>query len=57
MIKGRLWTYLNLQKCISIGEDELQKKKKRKQKRMYVWWSLCTLYLHACQVRVTIGDL
>ena len=24
--------------------------------RMYFWWSLCTLYLHACQVRVTIGD-
>ena len=23
---------------------------------MYLWWSLCTLYLHACQVRVTIGD-
>ena len=24
--------------------------------RMYLWWSLCTLYLQACQVRVTIGD-
>ena len=23
---------------------------------MYLWWSLCTLYLLACQVRVTIGD-
>ena len=22
--------------------------------RMYLWWSLCTLYLHACQVRVTV---
>ena len=21
-----------------------------------LWWSLCTLYLHACQVRVTVGD-
>ena len=21
--------------------------------KMYLWWSLCTLYLHACQVRVT----
>ena len=21
-----------------------------------VWWSLWTLYLHACQVRVTVGD-
>ena len=24
--------------------------------RMYIWWSLCTLYLHTCQVRVTVGD-
>ena len=24
--------------------------------RMYLWWSLCALYLHACQVRVTVGD-
>ena len=24
--------------------------------RMYLWWSLCTLYLHACQVRVTVGE-
>ena len=24
--------------------------------RMYLWWSLCTLYLHACEVRVTVGD-
>ena len=23
---------------------------------MYLWWSLRTLYLHACQVRVTVGD-
>ena len=23
-------------------------------RRMYLWWSLCTLYLHACQVRVTV---
>ena len=23
--------------------------------RMCLWWSLCTLYLHACQVRVTVG--
>ena len=23
---------------------------------MYLWWSLYTLYLHACQVRVTLGD-
>ena len=24
-----------------------------KETRMYLWWSLCPLYLHACQVRVT----
>ena len=24
--------------------------------RMYFWWSLCPLYLHACQVRITVGD-
>ena len=24
--------------------------------KMYLWWSFCTLYLHACQVRVTVGD-
>ena len=23
---------------------------------MYLWWSLCTLYLHAFQVRVIVGD-
>ena len=26
------------------------------KRRTYLWWSLCTLYLHACQVRVTVGD-
>ena len=25
-------------------------------KRMYLWWGLCTSYLHACQMRVTVGD-
>ena len=24
--------------------------------RMDLWWSLCTLYLHAFQVKVTVGD-
>ena len=24
--------------------------------RMYLWWSLCTLCLHACQVKVIVGD-
>ena len=24
---------------------------------MYLWWSFCTLSLHTCQVRVTVGDL
>ena len=26
-----------------------------REKKVYLWWSLCTLYLHACQVRVTVG--
>ena len=26
------------------------------QQRMYLWWSLCTLHLHACHVRVTVGN-
>ena len=25
--------------------------------RMYLWWSLCTLYLLTCQVRTTVGKL
>ena len=25
-------------------------------KRMYLRWSLCTLHLHSCQLRVTVGD-
>ena len=24
-------------------------------KRIYLWWSWCTLYLHACQARGTVG--
>ena len=24
--------------------------------RTYLWWSLCALYLHACQMRVSVGD-
>ena len=23
---------------------------------MYLWWSLCPLYLHACQVSIAIGN-
>ena len=23
---------------------------------MYLWWSLCTLYLHACQVKRIVGN-
>ena len=25
--------------------------------RMYLWWNLCSLSLHVCQVGVTVGDL
>ena len=37
-------------------------KRKRKKEiplylqRTYLWWTLCTLYLLACQVRVTVSD-
>ena len=24
--------------------------------RMYLWWNVCTLYLLACQVSVTVGN-
>ena len=24
------------------------------RERMYLWWSLCTCYILACQVRVTV---
>ena len=27
-----------------------------KTTRLYLWWNLCTLFLLACQVRVTLGD-
>ena len=36
---------------LDISED-----KKEEEKRMYLRWNSCTLYLHACQVRVTVGD-
>ena len=31
-------------------------KKKFLKLKMYLWWCLCTLRLHACQVRVTMDD-
>ena len=40
-------------KCISGTKKKV---KKKKVKRMCRSWSLCTLYLHACQVRVIVGD-
>ena len=30
--------------------------KQNEAQKIYLWWSLCTLYLHACQVRVTVGN-
>ena len=36
----------NSTRCTSTPEVE----------RMFLWWSLCTLYLHVCQVRVIIDD-
>ena len=40
-----------------ISEDRLLYNHTRMRKlSMYLWWSLYTLYLHAGQVRVTVGD-
>ena len=36
--------------------DNKKKKGKRKEKRMYLWRSLFNFYLHASQVRDTVGD-
>ena len=46
----------------NILEIKKERKKKKKNRplflRLYLWWSLCTLYLHACrQVRVTVRQL
>ena len=35
---------------------QLDNLRKKKEKKKDLWWSLCILYLHACQVRVTVGD-
>ena len=36
---------------------EVHQRHKLHQRYICLWWSLCALYLHACQVRVTVGDL
>ena len=37
-------------------EQEEEGEEEEEKVRKYLWCSLCTLYLHACQVRVTVGD-
>ena len=44
-LKYAILTSLSVHKCTDV-----------RKKRLYLWWSSCTLYLHACQVRVTTGD-
>ena len=44
-----------LEKRCFLGAGCNSKQSKHKL-RMYLWWSLCTLYLLACQVRATVGD-
>ena len=39
-----------------LDETSFEKKKKEKKTHTLVEFTLCTLYLHACQVRVTVGD-
>ena len=53
--------YFEVLLCVDLHQ---QKQIKKKYKivvffffmRIYLWWSLCTLYLNACQVGVTVGD-
>ena len=51
---GRTYT-----SCASeVGTDDVNSHgiKTRDVEDVPLWWSLCTLYLHACHVRVTVGD-
>ena len=41
---------------ISARKTSYQLNKDPSFQRLYLWWSLCTLCLHVCQVRVTVGN-
>ena len=45
VLLGVAWRYLSIA-CLRPNLS----------KRIYLWWSLRSLYLHACPVRVTVGD-
>ena len=55
---SNVWSYLYLlnRRCTSTSVCTSSVHRHRQRKRMYLRWSLCTLYLHACRVRVTVGD-
>ena len=40
----------------NLKQNEAQNASAESTNRMFLWWSLCTLYLHARQVRVTTGN-
>ena len=44
---------LEIRPCLKQNEAQ---NARASSDQMYLWWSLCTLYLHTCQVRVTVGD-
>jgi len=48
-------THQGVNQCLKYV-TQLQQQRPESPERMYLWWSLCTLYLNACQVRVTVGD-
>ena len=43
-------------KIRGVKTDHLYSVQQRQGLQGRVWWRLCTLYLHACQVRVTVDN-
>ena len=51
ILKKKMFTYAE-----NLGVQNTPKSYENTPTRLYLWWSLLTLYLHACEVRVTVGD-
>ena len=43
-------------KTTTVIPQNLKQNRAQRARQMYLWWSLYTLYVLACQVRVTVGD-
>ena len=43
-------------KTTTVVPQNLKQNRSQSARQMYLWWSLCSLCLLACQVRVSIGD-